>query len=251
MKYILLVEDDEEIGTVILFYLSKNPDYTVLWAKNAEEAFGLITQKVEIILLDICLPDVNGVSLCASLRKSVYCPIIFISCLDDEDTIVKALETGGDDYLTKPFSAKILQSHIEANLRRVRMEHSLQDTNMEKCYLFQDFALDCSTHSVKRDDKEYHLAPIEYSILLYFIHNPGRIISLDELYEKIWETPVYGDVRTVITHVYNLRKIIEPDTKKQKYIVNIRGSGYCFNPHEDRSAFQQHLNAHCSEDRQL
>ena len=230
MKNILLVEDDDAVGTIIRFYLSKNPNYHIVWAKTAEEALRLVQEPTDIILLDICLPDINGVSLCASLRKSIYCPIIFISCLDDEDTIVRALETGGDDYLTKPFSEKILTSHIEANLRRVHIERSLQDRQAQNRYEFSDFVLDCSTHSVYREGQVYHLAPIEYSILVYFIRNPERIISLDELYENIWETPVYGDLRTVVTHVYNLRKIIEADPKKQKYISNIRGSGYCFHP---------------------
>ena len=230
MKHILLVEDDESVGTIIQFYLRKNPEYQIAWAKTAKKAMELVRDPVDIILLDICLPDLNGVSLCAALREFIYCPIIFISCLDDEDTIVKALETGGDDYLTKPFSEKILLSHIEANLRRVRIEHTRQETQSQSRYEFREFTLDCMTHSVIRDGHEYHLAPIEYSILLYFIHNPDRIISLDELYEKIWETPVYGDLRTVITHVYNLRKIIEADPKCQKTISNIRGSGYCFHP---------------------
>ena len=232
MKNILLVEDDESVATIISFYLKMDPEYRVRWAKDAEEALSMVQQPTDLILLDICLPDVNGVSLCATLRKTIYCPIIFVSCLDDEDTIVKALETGGDDYLTKPFSEKMLRSHIEANLRRVRLEHADQSQSHTDIYEFEDFSLDCSTHSVHRCNQEYHLAPIEYSILLYFIRNPRRIISLDELYENIWETSVYGDLRTVITHVYNLRKIIEPDPKSQKYISNIRGSGYCFHDYQ-------------------
>lgn len=228
VKNILLVEDDESVANVICFYLQQNPEYRVAWARNAEEALTLVREPTDLILLDICLPDVNGVSLCATLRQSIYCPIIFISCLDDEDTIVRALGTGGDDYLTKPFSGKILQSRIEANLRRVRMEHMEQARAGQARYDFPDFSLDCATHSLTRAGQIHHLAPIEYAILLYFIQNPERIISLDELYEKIWETPVYGDLRTVITHVYNLRKIVEPDPGRQKYICNIRGSGYCF-----------------------
>ena len=93
MKEILLVEDDETVGNIILYYLGNNPTYRVNWAKNASEAIAEAEKKPDIILLDICLPDVNGVTLCRKLRETLYCPIIFISCLDDEETIIKALET--------------------------------------------------------------------------------------------------------------------------------------------------------------
>ena len=95
---------------------------------------------------------------------------------------------------------------------------------------FEDFVIDRDTHSLIRAGVTYHLAPIEYAILMYFISTPGKIISPDGLYEIIWEKPGYGDVRTVVTHVYNLRKIVEPDISNPKYIINVRGYGYCFHP---------------------
>lgn len=231
MKEVLLVEDDEIVANIILFYLGKNPAYHVTWSKNAKEALVEAEHNPDIILLDICLPDVNGVKLCEELRKTLYCPIIFISCLDDEDTIIKALETGGDDYLTKPFSEKMLEAHIEANLRRIKLERE-KDHNASKnnTFPFADFIVHCDSHSLVRNGVTYHLAPIEYAILMFFISNPEKIISPDDLYESIWEKPGYGDVRTVVTHVYNLRKIVEPDISNPKYISNIRGYGYCFHP---------------------
>lgn len=231
MKKILLVEDDETVGNIILYYLGNNPTYRVNWAKNASEAIAEAGKKPDIILLDICLPDVNGVTLCRKLRETLYCPIIFISCLDDEETIIKALETGGDDYLTKPFSGKMLEAHIEANLRRIKIERDRDRAAEEKGMIsFEDFVIDRDTHSLIRAGVTYHLAPIEYAILMYFISTPGKIISPDDLYEIIWEKPGYGDVRTVVTHVYNLRKIVEPDISNPKYIINVRGYGYCFHP---------------------
>lgn len=228
MKRILLVEDDEQVARVILHYLSQEHDYQIEWAKDAKEAEKMAAGAVDLILLDICLPDVDGVELCAKLRETVYCPIIFVSCLDDESTIIRALETGGDDYITKPFSSKILATRIEANLRRVRLEHeerSVPDSGMME---FGDFRLNCAMHTLERGKNVQHLAPIEYSILLYFIRNANRIISPDELYENIWGTPCFGDLRTVVTHVYNLRKMV--DSEQKRHICNVRGSGYCFIP---------------------
>ena len=231
MKRILLVEDDEIISNIIMFYLRKKPDYHVTLAKNAQEALSAAKDIPDIILLDICLPDINGVKLCAKLRETIYCPIIFISCLDDEDTIVKALETGGDDYLTKPFSEKMLETRIEANLRRVKLDQ-LKDRakTAQKRILFEDFEINCENHTIIKGGTTVHLAPIEYSILMYFVSNPEKTVSPDELYENIWGSSGYGDVRTVVTHVYNLRKIIETDFGDPKYISNIRGCGYYFNP---------------------
>ena len=228
MKRILLVEDDEQVAHVILYYLSREHDYQIEWAKDATEAEKMAANAVDLILLDICLPDVDGVTLCAKLRETVYCPIIFISCLDDENTIVRALETGGDDYITKPFSAKILATRIEANLRRVRLEHEERPVPDSGTMEFGDFRLNCATHMLEHGNDVQHLAPIEYSILLYFIRNANRIISPDELYENIWGTPCFGDLRTVVTHVYNLRKMV--DSEQKKHICNVRGSGYCFVP---------------------
>lgn len=230
MKRILLVEDDEQVGQVILYYLSQRHDYQIDWAKEAKEALRIAKGPVDLILLDICLPDQDGVSLCAKLRETIYCPIIFISCLDDEDTIVRALETGGDDYITKPFSAKILETRIEANLRRVRLEHEEHIDSPLQRIDFSDFSLNCANHTLECGGAVHHLAPIEFSILLYFIRNANRIISPDELYENIWGAPCFGDLRTVVTHVYNLRKLIDIGTGEQKHIVNVRGHGYCFQP---------------------
>lgn len=230
MKRILLVEDDEGIAELLLFYLQKKSAYQVKWVTTACDALLSMTQTPDLILLDICLPDIDGVALCRKLRDVSYCPILFISCLDDEETIVKALEVGGDDYLIKPFSEKILMSRIEANLRRVDLERS----NYEAVKLYYpDFVIDTVEHAIIQGEKKHPLPPIEFSILMYFVAHPQRSISLDELYENIWGKPCFGDVRTVITHVYNIRRIIESDKNSPSYIRNIRGYGYRFYPKGD------------------
>lgn len=227
MYRVLLVEDDKTIAKIIQYYLDQCKVYQVVWAQNAGEALACSRSPVDVILLDIMLPDVDGLELCAKLRERVYCPIIFTSCIDDEDTIVRALEIGGDDYLTKPFNCKVLHARIQANLRRVRMEKRARPhTRLE----YRDFAVDIAGHAIEKRGACTPLAPIEFGLLMHLVDNPDRIVTLEELYETVWGKPSFGDVRTVIVHIYNLRKKLEPNPNLPRYIKNVRGKGYIFDP---------------------
>lgn len=227
MYRVLLIEDDATIAKIIQYYLRQCKVYEVSWAKSAGEALALSRTPPDIILLDIMLPDVDGLELCAKLRERIYCPIIFISCIDDEDTIIKALELGGDDYLTKPFNCKVLHARIEANLRRVKLERAEHPRPQLQ---FPDFSVDAAGHALLKNGCSIPLPPIEFGLLMHLIDHPGRIITLDELYEAVWEKPSFGDVRTVIVHVYSLRKKLEPSPSAPRYIKNVRGKGYLFDP---------------------
>ena len=130
MIRILLVEDDDEIARIIKYYLGQEEIYEIVRGRNADEAITLSRDWFDIILLDVMLPDENGIELCSKLREWHQCPIIFISCLDDSNTIISALEKGGDDYITKPFDNKVLSARIQANLRRVQMERQAQVKNV-------------------------------------------------------------------------------------------------------------------------
>ena len=226
MIHVLLVEDDEDIARIIRFYLSESKEYTVTWVKSAEEVSTSLPKDIDIVLLDIMLPEMDGLSLCIQIRNKVYCPIIFISCLDDEDTIVRALEIGGDDYLTKPFTCKVLNARIKANLRRAHR----QGGGTEHNYLFPDFSLDVAAHAVIRNGQAYPLSPLEFGILLFLIEHPEQMVTLDQIYEAVWGQPSYGDARTVVVHLYNVRKKIEPESGGMRYIKNVRGIGYLFDP---------------------
>lgn len=227
MKRVLLIDDDATNAEIIRHYLNITGGFTTLWAANAVQAIEVCRQSVDVILLDIMLPDVNGIELCAQLRRHVYCPIIFISCIDDEDIVIRALETGGDDYLVKPFSHKMLLARIQANLRRVEMENH----DLQRAVVHGDgFVLDANEHTMRVGERVYRLSSIEYGILTYIMSHPYRTISLDEIYEAVWNAPSHGDVRTVISHVYNLRKKLEQNPQKPRYIRSVRGYGYFFCP---------------------
>ena len=227
MIRILLVEDDAEIARIIKYYLGQEEIYDLIWAKDTQEAIVLSRDWIDIILLDVMLPDGDGISLCTKLREWHQCPVIFISCLDDSDTIISALEQGGDDYITKPFDNKILSARIQANLRRVQIERHAQVENTMSC---KGFTLDASKHALIKNENEIPLSPIEFRILRYMMQHPERSFRSSELYKVIWGKISYGDNRTVVVHMHNLRKKIEEDASKPRYLKSIWGKGYLFDP---------------------
>lgn len=228
MTHVLMVEDDVEVARIIKYYLAGGDRYEVVWAKNAAEAIIASRDKFDIILMDVMLPDERGVELCAKLREWHKCPVIFISCVDDSQTIIEALEHGGDDYITKPFDNQVLEARIQANLRRVQMEHAGNPENKLVCDAFE---LDAVNHTVIRDGVSYPLPPTEFRILSWLMQHPGQCFRSSELYSMIWGRDSYGDNRTVVVHIHNLRKKIEVDANQPRYLKNIWGKGYMFDPY--------------------
>ena len=221
MNKVLLVENNTEISEIIQFYLKD--DYVTTSVQSAEDALMMVENTIfDVILLDILLPGIDGIEFCAQIRQKVYCPIIFISCLSDENTIIKGLNMGGDDYIVKPFKGPLLRAHIEANLRRSRAYRD------ELVIQVNDLVLDQKTHTVKKGDEEILLSPTEYEILYYMMKNRGRLITFDDLYSAVWNQSSIGDVRTVFVHIHNLRKKIEADPANPEFIITQRSDGYVF-----------------------
>lgn len=229
MMNILLVDDDLDICEIIKINLSSH-DYNLYIANDGKEALShLYDCNIDLILLDIVLPDLDGVDFCGEIRKINNCPIIFISCIDDDETIVRALEMGGDDYLVKPFNTTILAARIEANLRRVKIDSNTTKDPLPK-KSFGNCIIDSSDHTVIKNGEQIYLSPLEFKILNFMVDNPNRVLSLSEIYDNIWTTPSYGDVRTVKVHVSNIRKKIEDDPADPRHITTIRRIGYYFIP---------------------
>ncbi len=222
---VLLVEDDLENCDILLHYLNKIGDYHTVVAHNAEEAYAAVKrQNFDLILLDIMLPGVDGIDICVQLRKTLYCPIIFISCLDDEETIVRAMRMGGDDYLTKPFRYPVLQAHMEAVLRRMHSVVPRQTQNLT----FGPYELSVTEHILLRGEEKIYLSPTEFQLLVYFLNHQGTTLGFEEIYQYIWKKPSYGDLRTVFSHVRNLRKKIEKNPSAPEYIITVPRVGYQF-----------------------
>lgn len=226
MTKVLLIEDDPLVAKVILYYLEQAEIYEVIWVKTGGEAFASARDKFDVILLDILLPDVNGVDLCSRLKEWHDCPIIFISCLDNSDTIVQALECGGDDFIAKPFDNKVLEARIKANLRRtIRVPHKAK--NVLEC---TGFKLDANRHMVIKSEEELKLSSTEFRILSFLMQNPEKYYTPKELYFKVWGEKSYGDARTVIVHIHNIRNKIEGDPNSPRFLKMEWGQGYYFDP---------------------
>ena len=227
MDRALIVEDDKEIARIIRYYLSQDNLYEVVSAASAEEALFLARDAYDIILLDVGLPDQSGIDLCAQLRQWHDCPILFISCLDDSNTIISALQQGGDDYIVKPFDNEILHARIQANLRRWRNDRQQKKTvNELRC---ASFTLNAQTHELtKTNGTCYPLLPMEFKILAFLMQHAGQCYKASELYNHIWGKSSYGDHRTVVVHIHNLRKKIEQDPAEPQLLQSVWGKGYCF-----------------------
>ena len=183
MIRILLVEDDPVIRDTTSYFLKCQQNFEVVCADTGGEALSHAREKFDVILMDILLPDTNGMELCQRLRSWHHCPIIFTSCLDDTDTVVRALELGGDDFLTKPYNHKVLLARIMANIRRVQMDAAEPSVSGYHCAAF---TLDSNSHCVEMDGRSIHLADMEYRILTLFIRHPNTFFTANELYRKIW-----------------------------------------------------------------
>ncbi|MGI6094537.1 MAG: response regulator transcription factor [Lachnospiraceae bacterium] len=226
MTRILLVEDDELIAGIVKYHLEKK-GYDITWAQDGDQALNYPPGNFNVILLDILLPDINGIDLCQLLRAGQNIPIIFTSCMDDTETIVQALQRGGDDFLVKPFDMNVLVARIEANLRRIKMDREEEKQIVLKC---GDFVLNVQQHTLQKDKELITLSIMEVRILSFFMNNPNQYFTAHELYTKIWGRDSLGDVRTVQVHIHNLRKKIEKNPTVPTYLTNEWGKGYCFCP---------------------
>jgi len=227
MIHLLLVEDDQDAARIIKYNLGAEECYDIKWVPDAASALRLSMEHFDVILLDIMLPDDDGIHLCEKLREHHSCPFLFISCLSDSDTIIRALNTGGDDYITKPFDPGVLHARIQANLRRIHIEKHKQNPNQMES---GGVKLDAKNRTATIGEKDIVLLPIEFRILAFLMQNEGTCYRSAELYRYIWGESSYGDNRTVVVHIYNLRKKIEADPQNPQIIRSIWGGGYCFDP---------------------
>jgi len=224
MEKILLIEDDPTVAEIIQEYIRKDGKYEVSWTDSSERALETAHQDFSLILLDIMLPGMDGMELCQRLRRTLYCPIVFISSLDDEQTIVKALQLGGDDYLVKPFGAAVLIAKIDALLRRMRNDFPALEPETQD----GDLRISCQDHTVLTPFGQAYLSPTEFRLLQFLFNNRKRVLELEEIYQAIWERPSFGDVRTVPVHVCNLRKKIEQEPNRPRYLKTVKRIGYWF-----------------------
>lgn len=218
-KSVLIVEDELRIRFLLRDYLAKE-DFNVHEASNGEEGlFIFSTQKIDLVILDIMMPVMDGLTMLEKLREVSTVPIILLTAKGEEEDKLQGYDFGADDYVTKPFSPKVLIAKVKALLKRSRddIDSSSQD--------FNGLTINKLSHEVKVNGKEITLSPKEYELLVYLATNEGIALSRDNILDNVWGLDYYGDIRTVDTNVKRLReKLLD----KSNLIVTVRGSGYKF-----------------------
>ncbi|MFN3815184.1 phosphate regulon transcriptional regulator PhoB [Brevundimonas sp.] len=221
--HILVFEDEDALATLLQYNLEKE-GYKVSVASDGEE--GLMQAEEEtpdLVLLDWMLPKVSGIEVCRRLRgraETRNVPIIMLTARGEESDRVRGLDTGADDYLTKPVSMVELNARIRAVLRRIRP--GLADDRVSH----GDIIIDRVAHRVKRDGKEVHLGPTEFRLLDYLMQHPGRVFSREQLLDAVWGSDVYVEVRTVDVHVGRLRKALTVSEGLRDPVRTVRSAGY-------------------------
>lgn len=214
MQRIMVVEDDFDIQELLKNFLQE-AGYVVVTADDGAEAMTLfLNNQFDLILLDVMLPKIDGFCVCELIRKQSQIPIIMLTALNGEDEQIKGLDLQVDDYITKPFSMPILIRKIAAVLRRSNNE-------VTQSIIYKNLILNLNSYTASVDDISYVLTQREFEILRELLTHQGRVLTRENLLEKLWKYDFYGDERVVDTHIKNLRKKLGID-----FIQTIRGVGY-------------------------
>jgi DNA-binding response OmpR family regulator len=220
---ILVVDDEQSIRTIVEYAL-RDAGFDVLTAGRGDDALTLVEREpVDLVVLDVMLPGIDGLEVCQRIRAEYTVPIIMLSARGEELDKVLGLELGADDYVTKPFSPRELVSRVKANLRRGRLEDEHEDA-----LRFADIEIDPVARSVVRDGEDVNLTLSEFEILLKLARSPRRVFTRQELMDHLWKGTFYGDLRSVDVHVRHLRQKIERDASSPVLIKTVRGVGYAF-----------------------
>ncbi|MBC1919252.1 response regulator transcription factor [Listeria booriae] len=230
MTKILVVDDESSIVTLLQFNIEK-AGFDVVTAEDGRTGYELaLTEKPDLIVLDLMLPEMDGIEVCKQLRQDkVETPILMLTAKDDELDKIIGLELGADDYLTKPFSPREVVARIKAILRRSAGKSAEVETEVapkEKALHVGDLKILTESYEVYLQDELLDLTPKEFELLLYLANHRGKVFSRDQLLDAVWNYDYIGETRIVDVHVSHLRDKIEADTKKPQYIKTIRGFGY-------------------------
>jgi DNA-binding response OmpR family regulator len=225
-KKILVVEDEVKIAEVVRSYL-ENSGYTVYCAYNGTDAFHVFDRtNPSLVVLDLMLPDISGEEICKALRKKSRVPIIMLTAKIEEEDILKGLNIGADDYVTKPFSPRQLVARVEAVLRRTVGPALPLSNNLS--YNHDDLLIDTLKYEVRKIGQVVNLTPNEYKLLMVLVKYPEKTFTREELICMVLGDDFEGYDRTIDTHIKNIRQKIETDPRNPRYILTVHGIGYRF-----------------------
>ena len=221
-KNILVVDDEIKIVEVISLYL-KNEGYEVVFANNGREAIDKYkSNDIDLIILDLMLPDISGEDVCKEIREISDVPIIMLTAKTDEDSVLNGYSLGSDDYITKPFSPRQLVAKVNALFKRITKPEST------KMCFNDELIIDIKSSEVIKNNEIVSLTPSEYKILIMLAKNPQQVFTREELLDYITGENDYVYDRIIDTHIKNLRFKIEDDSKNPRYIKTVRSLGYKF-----------------------
>ena len=229
-KTILIVDDEKPIVDILVYNLEKE-GYNTLEANDGLIAVEIaLEKKPDLILLDIMLPKMDGLTVCKKIRSSLHVPILMLTAKDEEIDKILGLELGADDYITKPFSVRELMARIKANLRKTEVKENVDVINNDsiktKKIVVGALELDLDRFEAKVDGEIIDLTIREFEVLKFLANQAGQVITREVLLEKVWGYEYYGDIRTVDVTVRRIRGKIEKDTANPKILITKRGVGY-------------------------
>ena len=222
---ILIVDNDKSFVKGLKYSLEQD-EYTIEISGFGKDVIDRVSKRVyEMVLLELELPDMSGLTICQNIRSMSTIPIIFLTTVDEDIKKILALEYGADDYLVKPFNILELKARMKAIFRRVN------DNNDSAKYLIEtkDFTINTLGRKITSFEGEINLTGKEFDLLYVLASNPGKVFTREELLEKVWGYAYYGDLRTVDVHIRRIREKIEKDPRAAKYILTKWGIGYYFN----------------------
>lgn len=228
MNEILIIEDDIDIRKNLRVLL-ESQNFSVIDALNGKDGLSKFSTNIDLVILDIMIPEISGISVCQEIRKTSFVPILFLTGKSKEEDKVTGLLAGGDDYLTKPFSSAELLARVHALLRRHQVYDQKSSTKeMEE---IKNVRHQLSIHPLYNEvflkGKRLHLTEIEYRLLLLFMQHPNDIFSLDQIYTTVWDEPfLHTSSNTVMVHIKKLRRKIEDNPKHPNIIRTVWGKGY-------------------------
>ncbi len=225
MINILVCDDDKEIVDAIEIYLN-NEGYQVYKAYDGEQAIQMLKeQNIQLLIIDIMMPKLDGIRATIKIREYSSVPIIFLSAKSEDTDKILGLNIGADDYVTKPFNPLELVARVKSNLRRYTQLGNLNTEN-NALYTAGGLCINDDTKEVTVDGEIVKLTPIEYNILLLLVKNQGRVFSIDQIYENIWNEEAIGADNTVAVHIRHIREKIEINPKEPRYLKVVWGVGY-------------------------
>ena len=226
MYNVLVCEDDRVIGEAIEIYLSQE-GYKVLKAYDGEEALKVLDrEKVDLLIIDVMMPKLDGIRATLKIREKKNMPIIILSAKSEDADKILGLNVGADDYMTKPFNPLELTARVKSQLRRYTQLGSTIDKSNQAVYAVGGLSIDDEQKEVTVDGEPVRLTPIEYNILLLLVKNQGKVFSIDQIYESIWNEDAIGVDNTVAVHIRHIREKIEINPKEPRYLKVVWGVGY-------------------------